>query len=106
VRSGVWGIFARSAVTRGSHCRGSASRLRVMPALRGQPPSKIPQGGPILPGRYAAGAPRIASTRRGSRLDLGVGVYLCGEKDNRGSLSRGSASRFGVMPALFIFIHS
>jgi hypothetical protein len=59
VRSEVCGIFARSAVTRGSHCRGSASRLRVMPALRGQPPSKIPQGGPILPGRYAAGAPRL-----------------------------------------------
>jgi hypothetical protein len=33
VRSEVWGIFARSADTRVVHCRDSASRLRVIPAL-------------------------------------------------------------------------
>jgi hypothetical protein len=51
VRSEVWGIFARSTDNRVVHCRGSASRFGVMPALRGQP--------------YDAGASRIAPTRRG-----------------------------------------
>jgi hypothetical protein len=78
------------------HCRGSASRLRVMPALyfRGQPPSKIPQGGPILPGRYDAGASRIAPTRRGAG-EIGVIAW--------GSFKRAATRRCVVAPVYFVF---
>jgi hypothetical protein len=75
VRSEVWGIFARSTDNRVVHCRGSASRFGVMPALRGQPPSKIPQGGPILPGRYGAGASRLPLPG-GEPVRSGFEVYL------------------------------
>jgi hypothetical protein len=96
VRFGGWGILARSADNRGSLGRGSASRLRVMPALyfRGQPPSKIPQGGPILPGRYGAGAFRIAPTRRGAG-EIGVIAW--------GSFKRATTRRCVVAPVYFVF---